>query len=39
MKRNTQRIIAGLVVFMMIASILAAVFAGNTSSAPGAIIW
>jgi len=34
MKRNTQRIIAGLLVFVMVATVLAGVFAGGGDSSP-----
>ena len=36
MKKNTQRIIAGLLVFLMIATLLAGVFA-NTNSDSGSL--
>lgn len=34
MKRNTQRIIAGLLVFVMIATVLAGIFASTGDSSP-----
>lgn len=34
MKRNTQRLIAGLVIFMMIATVLVGIFGNGDSSAP-----